>query len=246
MCAGTGSTLEFAQDAMAGLHVIINDIKKHHKLKKVRMLDVPCGDMQWMSHFLETRYDIIYTGFDIVPNIIEHHRKTYADRPWTFRNVDIASDSNFVNTFDIVLIRHMLQHLDYSAIFTILKKLSAETRQPSFLLASTFSSEQMNIELNTRLRGRCRFLNLELAPLRLEPPICLMHDGFHGPNYLGLWRIPIMTIPKPFCSQSKPTPIRTPKSVCLKSKSSAQFNRLSTASLYSCIHWKISDLASNL
>lgn len=246
MCAGTGSTLEFAQEAMAGLHVIINDIKKHYKLKQIRMLDVPCGDMQWMSRFLETRDDIIYTGFDIVPNIIEHHRKTYADRPWSFRHVDIVSDSNFVNTFEIILIRHMLQHLDYAAIFTILKKLSAETLQPSFLLASTFSSEQINIELDTSLRGRCRFLNLELEPFRLEPPICLMHDGFHGRNYLGLWRIPIMTIPKSFCSEITSTPIKTPKSYCRKSKSSAKFNRLSAASLYSCIHWKISDLSSNL
>ena len=208
------------------------------------MLDVPCGDMQWMSRFLETRDDIIYTGFDIVPDLIERHQQTYADRPWTFRNVDIAIDSSFVNNFDLIITRHMLQHLDNAAVFRILSKLSGETIHPSFLLASTFSRMSKNFEIDVHMRGRCRFLNLELDPFRLEPPICLLHDGPSGPNYLGLWRLPLMTLPESYCRRNNLSLTVKSASLCLPSKSAeTNANSLLAAKIYSCSSWKLPNVS---
>ena len=213
----------FAQEMVAGLHVIINDMKRYFRLKTVRLLDMPCGDMQWMSRFLQTRDDINYTGIDIVSSVIDHHRVTYARRPWTFRNVDIAADSTFVNNFHLILSRHMLQHLENATVFNILKKLSDNTRHPSFLLATKFSIDSKNVELKTHKLGRYRVLNLELAPFRLEPPLCLFRDGRIKPEiYAGLWRLPLTTIHESFCSQSKPANFLT---------------HLSTNKLYSCVAW---------
>jgi len=231
--AGGGSTLVYAQNMMAGLHAIITHMKIHFGLEKVRLLDVPCGDMEWMSYFLGTRDDVIYTGIDIVPDLIEHHRKTYAGRPWTFRNTDIVTDSTFVNDFDLILSRMMMQHLDHAAIFTILKKLSHKTRQPSFLLATTFNSAPSNVDLRPNLRGRFRTVNLELAPFRLEPPLCLFLDGpnYRLLHYMGLWRLPLMTIPQTNCDQSKPAKFST---------------QLNAAKFYSCISWKLPDISRNI
>jgi len=217
--------MEFAQQLLAGLHTIITDMKQHFGLIKVRVLDVPCGDVQYMSRFLEGRDDIIYTGIDIVPDLIEHHRKTYADRPWTFRTADIVTDSTSVNNFDVIISRMMMQHLQNADVFNVLKKLSSETRHPSFLFATTYSSYPTNIELNTNVRGRARYQNLELEPFRLEPPICLLLDGPYRArkgHYMGLWRLPLMTIPKYFCENGKKAAFTT---------------KLSRAPSYSCVSW---------
>lgn len=221
---GHGSTLDFSQEMIAGMHAIISDMKKHFKLKNIRVLDVPCGDMQYMSRFLETRDDINYTGVDIVPQLIMHHREKYAHRPWTFRALDIAADSTFVNEFDLIISRSMMQHLDNAAVFSILKKLSAETRHPSFLLATTFSTHSNNNDLDVHRRYRFRRLNLELPPFRLEPPLCIFRDGYVlFENFMGLWRLPLMTIPESLCSSRKPAKF---------------FTKLSADEFCTCISWQ--------
>ena len=64
---GPGSTLLFTIEAMAGLQSVITEIKTQLGKDRIRMLDIPCGDMRWMPRFLETREDVDYTGMDIVP-----------------------------------------------------------------------------------------------------------------------------------------------------------------------------------
>ena len=54
------------------------------------MLDVPCGDMNWMKRFLSARNDIDYTGIDIVPDIIEKHKKEFKGTPYKFINANIV------------------------------------------------------------------------------------------------------------------------------------------------------------
>ena len=217
-----------SREVIAGLHVIINHMKKHFKLQKVRLLDVPCGDMQWMSRFLPTRRDIVYTGIDIVPDLINHHRRTYAHRDWTFRNADIVTDSTFINNYDLIISRQMMQHLDNAAVFTILKKLSDGTRHPSFLLATTSTNEATNIELDTHMRGRCRHINLEVAPFRLEPPLCMLSDNGKAGLFMGLWRLPLMSVSESYCSESNPFTF---------------FMQLSASKFYSCVNWGLPNIS---
>jgi len=210
------------------MHVIVNKLKKRFGLKKVRVLDVPCGNMQYMSRFLEARSDIVYTGVDIVADLIKHHRKTYAGRPWTFHRVDVVTD-DFVNDFHLVISRSMMQHLDNAAVFKILGKLSARSRHPSFLLATTFSNWPLNYELNTHMRGRFRPVNLEIAPFRLEPPLCLLQDGpvprrKTETKFMGLWRLPLMTVYESICSYNNVAKFST---------------ALTAGTFYSCVNWKL-------
>ena len=85
-----GSTLEYAQEMIAALHVIIGQLKQYLGVDRIRMSDVPCRDLQWMSRFLQTRTDVEYRT-DIVGEVIQHHRKTFSSRPWKFLNVDVLS-----------------------------------------------------------------------------------------------------------------------------------------------------------
>ena len=100
--SGAGSTLLYAQEASAMLHTIINTLK--YKLGKpiIRLLDIPCGDFQWMHRFLQTRNDIVYMGMDIVPELINRHQKIFKDCDnWKFLIQD-ASKTKLKETFDII------------------------------------------------------------------------------------------------------------------------------------------------
>jgi hypothetical protein len=61
----TESPLETTLDTMAQLHVVIDQLKMRYGLDRVRTVNVPCGDMLYMSHFLATKDNVDYTGIDI-------------------------------------------------------------------------------------------------------------------------------------------------------------------------------------
>lgn len=164
----------------------------------MKMLDIACGDMAWMSRFLETRDDVEYTGFDIVPDVIAHHKTRYKGRGWVFHNVDILTEP-ISGVYDLILCRAMLQHLVTNDVRKVLKKISLS--QGSYVLVSTFSSQHFNEELDRSISnpGRSRKLNLEIAPFSLTPPLCLTRDGppsdFEGwEHFMGLWKLPLMQI----------------------------------------------------
>ena len=43
------------------------------------VLDSSCGDLTWMPTFLSGRTDVFYTGFDLLPENIENHKKNFTD-----------------------------------------------------------------------------------------------------------------------------------------------------------------------
>jgi len=208
---------------MASLDVIINELKRHLGTERVRLLDVPCGDLQWMSRFLQTRSDVDYTGVDIVSSVIERHRSTFADRGWKFLNFDIVSESINVADYDLIMTRMMMQHLVHTDVIRILHKFSNVTtlQRPVFLLASTFSSTDINRILDLHSSIRYEPLNLEIAPFRLEPPLCLSGDG--PSHFMGLWRLPLKVVAESSCSNPA-VAVTTP---------------LSVGPLFSCVNWSL-------
>jgi len=224
---GSGSSLNYAQEMTAALHVIIGQLKRHLGVERVRLLDVPCGDLQWMSRFLQTRSDVDYTGVDIVPGVIDHHRTTFAGRPWKFVNLDVVSQPIDVADFDLVVTRMMMQHLNHADVLGILRKFSdvagTPDRRPVFLLATTFPHTAVNSEPDVNSKTRFKLLNLEVDPFRLETPLCLFRDGPpHSVHFMGLWRLPVKAIAASSCR--KPVAVSTP---------------LSKRPMYSCVNWTL-------
>ena len=193
---GPGSTLLYAQEVIGALHSIIPRLKRELGVDRIRLLDIPCGDMVWMSRFLKTRDDVHYTGLDIVPGLISRHQKDFVGQSnWTFRVQDIVHNG-LNESYDLILCRMMLQHLFNQDVLTVLKHFSQSGSR--FLLTTSFSRASANVELpvvNTRFRE----LNLELPPVSLIPPVCFLRDGerddHHGRNhFLGLWPLPIRRV----------------------------------------------------
>jgi hypothetical protein len=209
---------------MAGLHTVINELKHYLGVPRVRLLDVPCGDMAWMSRFLATRDDVDYTGYDIVPDLIKHHQQTFSKRPWKFFHRDlVAVDSTSLDQFDLIFSRMMLQHLKHADVFKALTKISGEaggSTRRRFLFTTTFSSRPANKEVDVNHVWRFRRLNLEIPPVSLGPPLCLQYDGSpRNDHYLGLWPLPLRQL----------TDCASP--VKLNVKGSVR------GTLYSCVNW---------
>lgn len=188
--SGPGAMLRNAQGAIAILHSLVTRIKVHLGKNKLKLLDAPCGDMQWMAKYLQTRDDIVYTGVDIVPELIAHNRKTYKRLPrTTFIEWDIAEMPLSNHSFDVVLIRDMLQHLWMPDALRVLKNVSQ--MRIKFLLVTTFPGTTENEDVDRRaLGGRKSAYNLEYPPFNLEPPVCSSYDW--NVEHLALWRLPLL------------------------------------------------------
>ena len=75
------------------------------------ILDIGCGDMQWVSQIIS---DVTYTGIDWVSSIINTNKTNHPD--YTFLEQDAASNSfSNSNTYDIIICKDVLHHVYDSA-----------------------------------------------------------------------------------------------------------------------------------
>jgi hypothetical protein len=87
---------------------------------RLTVVDLGCGDFE-IGHALVTRFpDLIYVGCDIVPELIAHHTKTYANERISFRQLDIVADP--LPKGDVCLVRQVLQHLSNAEIMKFLQR----------------------------------------------------------------------------------------------------------------------------
>jgi len=201
-CIEPGSSLDSSQETILVLSAFIDQFKHHHGVDRVRLLDVACGDMLWMSRFLKARDDIDYTGVDIVPDLINSHRKLFATQStWKFVLTDIVLGGNELfkagSVFDLILCRQMLQHLYHGDVLRVLINLSSLASRsplPVYLLATTFNEAPTNVDLTDTSSYRFRYLNLEAPPVSLEPPLCVAPDIPESHHFLGLWRLPLRRV----------------------------------------------------
>jgi SAM-dependent methyltransferase len=105
-----------------GTLTYINNIAsfiKEHDIKTI--LDIGCGDFSVMSKILE-KADVHYTGADVVPELIQHHRQHYANDKTKFIQLNAITDE--LPDAGLVTIRQVLQHLSNEQIMQILRKLA--------------------------------------------------------------------------------------------------------------------------
>ena len=73
------------------------------------MLDLGCGDMQWMPEVI-TNTAITYTGVDSVPDLISNHKIKY--QSLDFVCGDIISYNLKKQKYDLLFVKDVFQHLD--------------------------------------------------------------------------------------------------------------------------------------
>jgi SAM-dependent methyltransferase len=148
------------------------------------MLDIPCGDFNWMRHVDLENVD--YTGADIVPALVEQNRQ-YEKPKIHFVPLNLISDE--LPEVDLLFCRDCLVHLCYKQIFEALS--NVVDSGSTYLLTTTFPDRPQNQDIAT---GQWRPLNLEVAPFSFPPPVKMIgersepNDPFKDKS-LGLWRI---------------------------------------------------------
>ncbi len=157
------------------------------------MLDVPCGDFNWMK---ELQLDLeLYTGGDIVAELIQRNTAAFASDTRRFQVLDLTSDS--LPKSDLVLCRDCLVHLPLDDGLRAISNIKASGS--TWLLSTTYPSQSENKELPLSVKG-WRVLNLQLPPFSFPEAVELIDEKFtvgqatYGDKCLGLWKLADISI----------------------------------------------------
>lgn len=178
--SGTGSSL----DATARLRDSLPPLLR--SLNARRLLDVPCGDFNWMSHVDLSGID--YIGGDIVESMIEANRERYESATRKFMRVDITNGP--LPDADVILCRDCLVHFSFDNIIAAFRTIKASGAQ--YFLTTTFLDRQINKDI---VDGDWRPLNLEQSPFLLPAPLsviledCTEEGGAYADKALAVWRV---------------------------------------------------------
>ncbi len=150
----------------------------------ISMLDIPCGDLNWMQHvdLGSTRY----IGADIVESMIASSMLRYASPSREFHVLDLTCDE--LPKADLIFCRDCLVHLSNRLLHKALARI-VQSRS-TYLLTTTFPARTKNYNIPT---GKWRPLNLCAAPFNLPRPARVINEGNCDETYseksLGLWKI---------------------------------------------------------
>jgi SAM-dependent methyltransferase len=118
-CSGGGSCGPVSEQYCAFVTKFIQD---HHVQSVV---DLGCGDL-FVGNKIVKASGVRYTGVDIVPELIEHHKNTVDDPRVSLQCADITNDP--LPPAGLCLVRQVLQHLSNEEIMKVLSNLQSFSR----------------------------------------------------------------------------------------------------------------------
>lgn len=176
--SGSGSTI----DATKILREALPELLTNLNIKSI--LDIPCGDFNWMNEVDLTGID--YVGADVVPELINENVKQYGTQHKKFKVLDLLRDQ--LPKADLVICRDCLVHFSFEDAFTALEKICSSGAK--YLLTTTFPLHQNTEGIET---GWWYPINLNDAPFPLPEPLLLLNEGCQEPYFwdkcVGLWRM---------------------------------------------------------
>jgi SAM-dependent methyltransferase len=173
--SGYGSTLQATSSVRRDLPQLLSE------LGASRLLDVGCGDFNWMK---EIDLPCDYIGVDIVPEVIEANTARYANACRSFMCIDAVAED--LPQADVVLCREVLFHLSFRDALALIKNVRSTGAR--YLLATTNPATGANRDIPS---GEWREINLEQSPYAIGPRHREIADG-DGPSpsrVLGVWRL---------------------------------------------------------
>jgi hypothetical protein len=177
--SGCGSQLDQTEELRRILPVLIRDL--HIK----SMLDIPCGDFNWMQH---VDLPINYIGADVVSDVITSNRAKHQKQGRKFCILDLEKDR--LPRTDLVFCRDVLVHFSFEDVFEALRNIRRSGS--TYLLVTTFPDRKENVDIIT---GDWRPLNMEKPPFNFPRPIRMINEGCTeegGAWYdksMGLWKV---------------------------------------------------------
>jgi hypothetical protein len=167
--------------------ILIQELPKLFKNYNIRtIIDIPCGDFNWMSQVDLSTID--YIGADIVDELISENQKRYNSKNINFFALDLITD--ILPQRDLIFTRDCLVHLSFADIqkaITNIKKSGCK-----YLFTTTFVDYHDNEDIIT---GQWRAINLQDKPFNFPQPEyvllenCTEGDGRWKNKAMGLWLI---------------------------------------------------------
>jgi len=181
--SGPGSTLAWSENARAALADIIQDFAI------TSLLDAPCGDRTWIR--VADLSHVRYTGVDIVPELIAQHRHhmSSSNDALRFEVMDVVTE--VPPPHDLILCRHLLNHLCAGDVMRALGNFSASGSR--WLLTTTFVGSCQGLLHPDSSPETSVPINLLEPPYSLPDPVRLYREGGHPHDrqFLGLWKLPV-------------------------------------------------------
>ncbi|GAP71843.1 glycosyltransferase [Candidatus Symbiothrix dinenymphae] len=130
------------------------------------MLDVPCGDYNWMKEVPKT---CDYIGGDIVAEVVANNRRLYTSDKVRFAQIDITKDT--LPKVDLIFCKDCLQHLSYKSVMAALNNFKSSGSK--YLLVTSYPLTWRNHDIHN---GDYRALNLQKKPFYLPSPILKIRE----------------------------------------------------------------------
>jgi SAM-dependent methyltransferase len=178
--SGAGSTI---QQTLGIVHLLPKIFEKYN-IKTV--LDIPCGDFNWMKTIDLSKID--YKGADIVGDLIAKNNQEYKRGNISFFKADILKDS--LPKVDLVICRDCLVHFSDRDVIKALNNIHHSNSK--FLITTSFLNRIVNPSIVT---GHWRPLNLQIHPFHLPLTKEVYFEGNKEANgtytdkALVLWKI---------------------------------------------------------
>jgi len=164
--SGNGSELIQTQQIINELPLLFNK----YNIKSV--LDIPCGDYNWMKYINYT--GISYIGADIVEDLIIQNRINYPNI--NFMHLDLTKSD--LPKVDLILARDVFVHMTYNTIVSGLENIIKSGAK--YLLTTSFTGLSKNINLPDNGGWRC--INLLNHPFNFRPIYLINEDCSEGEN----------------------------------------------------------------
>ena len=139
------------------------------KFKIESVLDIPCGDFNWIQHVDMNNVD--YIGADIVDKMIESNNITFPNID--FRVLDLTESE--LPKVDLIFVRDLLGHFNYQNVNKALQNIIKSGSK--YLLTTSFTRWHYNVDIQN---GGWRPINLMLQPFSLKPIYLINEDCFEG------------------------------------------------------------------
>ena len=169
--SGKGSNIESTLNLQNSLKIFF----KKNKIRKI--VDIGCGDFNWMNQLLKDIDYESYLGVDIVDDLIEQNYRNFGNQNIKFISRDVVNDDlSFINKSDFILIRHVFIHLDNSSIIKIINKI----KNLDFKYLGITSDPKISKNIDLKTEGRFREINLIIEPFNLNKNYEVINESKNG------------------------------------------------------------------